>query len=129
MPIHIGDLIKTEAEKQKVSQEALGQLISRSKQNVNDIYKRQSIDTELLFAISRALQFDFFEVYYSEEPLKSMREIALAGYQKELEELRKLLERKEERIKDLEETVSSNKKLIHLLEEERGKYKKETGKK
>jgi transcriptional regulator with XRE-family HTH domain len=128
MPIHIGEIIKAEAEKQKVSQESLGGMISRSKQNVGDIYKRQSIDTELLLAISKALTFDFFQFYYGEEPLKTIRQRELAGLQKELAESKASLERKQERISDLEETVSSNKKLIHLLEEERARYQKNSKK-
>ena len=117
MPIHIGELIKSKAEERKLSLETVGKLINRTRQTVADIYKRQSIDTALLVDISRAFEFDFLEVYYDEEPLKSMKDKALAPLKKEIEKLKKELSFKEQRIQDLERTAESNKKLISMLEE------------
>ena len=124
MPIHIGELIRSRAEEKKLSQEELGKKISRTKQNVGDIFKRQSIDTELLLAISSALEFDFFDVYYAEEPLKSMREKELEPYRKEIEELKKELAFKAQRIQDLEKIIDSNELAIEVLKEEQKKYRK-----
>lgn len=121
MPIHIGQIIENRAKEKGLSLDEVGKLISKTRQTVADIYKRQSIDTELLLSISRALEFDFFEMYYSEEPLKSMREKELEPYKKEIEELKKLLAYKEQRIVDLERTADSDRKLISYLEEERNR--------
>lgn len=122
--LHIGHLIEQKAKEKKLTLEALGELINRTRQTVGDIYKRQSIDTELLILISKALEFDFFEIYYAEEPLKSLREKALEPYKKEIEELKRQLAHREERIRDLERAAESDKKLISYLEEEREKYAK-----
>lgn len=124
MPIHLGKLIKKEAMRQKYSQSKFGEKINTTKQNVSDIYKRSSIDTALLLTISKALSYDFFAVYYNEEPLKSMKEKELAQYKEEIEELRKTLAIKEDKIRDLERVTSSNEMLINVLKEERKEYKK-----
>jgi hypothetical protein len=39
-------------------------LINRTRQTVSDIYKRKTIDTDLLVNISAALSFDFLSLYY-----------------------------------------------------------------
>jgi transcriptional regulator with XRE-family HTH domain len=124
MPVHIGEMIKKKAEEKKLSLEDLGKLINRTRQTVSDIYKRKTIDTDLLVNISAALSFDFLSLYYLDEPLKSMRSKELAPYRHEIEDLKKRLSQKEEKIKDLENTISSNSKVIHLLEEERAQYRK-----
>jgi transcriptional regulator with XRE-family HTH domain len=122
MPIHIGELIKQKADAKKLSLEDLGKLINRTRQTVGDIYKRKSIDTELLIAISIALDFDFFEIYYSKDPLKRMREKHLLPFKNEIDHLTSQLSLKEQRIKDLERTLESDSKIINLLEEEVKKY-------
>ena len=37
--------------------------IATTRQNVNKIYQRNSIDTSQLFSISQALDYDFFQLY------------------------------------------------------------------
>ena len=37
-----------------------------NRQNVYDIFRRATIDTELLLRISLALEFNFFTLYYKE---------------------------------------------------------------
>ena len=44
-------------------------LINRDRQVIYDIFKRESIDTELLQQISKVLNHDFFAYYHSSEPL------------------------------------------------------------
>jgi predicted nucleic acid-binding Zn-ribbon protein len=123
MPIHIGEIIKLKADEKNLALEAVGRLINRTRQTVADIYKRQSIDTALLVDISKALEFDFFELYYAEEPLKSMREKELAPFKKEIEGLKRELSNKEQRIADLERTINSNEVAIQVLREEQQRYK------
>ena len=63
MDFHIGAFIKKIAEEKKVGPTELGRLISTSKQNVYGIFKRQSIDTGLLWKLSKALEYNFFSEY------------------------------------------------------------------
>ena len=125
MSIHIGQLIKEKVTEKRLSQEALGKMINTTKQNVGNIYKRRAIDTQLLLKLCTVLEYDFFEAFYTEEPLKGMRKKETDAFTTEITSLQNLIKQKDERIKDLEEIMSSNKKVIALLEEEKAKYKKE----
>lgn len=124
MSIHIGQLIKEKVTEKRLSQEALGKMINTTKQNVGNIYKRRFIDTQMLLKLCTVLEFDFFEAFYTEEPLKSMRKKELDAFQSEISNLQNIIKQKDERIRDLEEIMNSNKKVISLLEEEKAQYKK-----
>ena len=123
MSIHIGQIIKERVTEKRLSQEALGKMINTTKQNVGNIYKRRSIDTQLLLKLCVVLEYNFFEVYYSEEPLKAMRQKEVESFNNEIKALQNTIRQKDEKIKDLEEIMSSNKKVISLLEEEKELYK------
>jgi transcriptional regulator with XRE-family HTH domain len=64
MDIHIGEKIKARAGELRIGPTELARMINTSKQNVYGIFKRESIDTELLQKISRALKLDFFCYYF-----------------------------------------------------------------
>lgn len=63
MDLHIGSEIKKVAKIRRVGPVELSQLIPMTRQNVDKIYRKQSIDSELLYLISKALDFNFFELY------------------------------------------------------------------
>ena len=63
--IHIGSIIEEKFEKSKLSKTKFASMIGRTRTDVNDIFTRKTIDTELLIAISIALNYDFIlNVYY-----------------------------------------------------------------
>ena len=94
----IGERIRLECEKQNLSKAAFGRLIDKSRQNVEDIFKRETIDTTLLFNISQKLDYDFFQIY-----------------QKELSFYRRM----QQQILALEEEISYQKNIIRALVEPR----------
>jgi hypothetical protein len=61
--MNIGEIIKKELEMQERSAAWLARKINCNRQNVYDIFKRPTIDTELLMRISVALNRNFFNVY------------------------------------------------------------------
>jgi hypothetical protein len=61
MEVHIGSIIKARSKSARIGPTELGTRIETSKQNVYGIFKRKSIDTELLARISAALDHDFFQ--------------------------------------------------------------------
>lgn len=63
MAINIGEKIKLRAKQLRIGPTELGKMIDTSKQNVYGIYKRKSIDAEILRKLSAALNYDFFEYY------------------------------------------------------------------
>ncbi len=66
MAINIGERIRLRAKELRIGPTELGKLINTSKQNVYGIYKRKSIDTEMLRKLSKALNCDFFQYYHNE---------------------------------------------------------------
>jgi hypothetical protein len=66
--VHIGGKIKARAKELRIGPTELARQINTTKQNVYGIYKRESIDTELLMKLSKALRLDFF-LYYNDPKL------------------------------------------------------------
>ncbi len=63
---HIGKLIKEELERQERTPTWLARKINCERPNVYYIFRQQSINTDLLMQISRALNFDFFSMFSEE---------------------------------------------------------------
>lgn len=61
--IHIGELIKEQMEVQGRTASWLAKSLSCTRINIYDIYKRNTIDTELLLKISQLLGYNFFQPY------------------------------------------------------------------
>ena len=64
--IHIGRIIKKRFEDQGVSASWFAKQLCCDRTNIYSIFKRESIDTQLLTKISAILKHDFFK-YYSED--------------------------------------------------------------
>lgn len=61
--IHIGELIKEELQQQGRSVNWFAGKLYCDRTNVYNIFKRQSLDTELLLRISIVLRHNFFSSY------------------------------------------------------------------
>ena len=68
MAIHIGQLIRKRVEETGMSKSEFARRVNTTSQNIYGIFKRKSLDTELLTKISSVLKYDFFQ-HYSHEPL------------------------------------------------------------
>lgn len=64
--VHIGNIIKEELDRQERTPTWLARKINCERTNVYYIFKQQSINTDMLMQISRALNVDFFR-FYSDE--------------------------------------------------------------
>lgn len=64
--VHIGKLIEKELRRQERSVTWFANKLCYERTNVYSIFKRQSIDTELLVRISRILNHNFLD-YYNKE--------------------------------------------------------------
>jgi len=71
--IHIGQLIQDQLKKDQRSVGWLSRQIPCSRNHVYKLFKRPSLDAELLLRISVVMQFNFFQ-YYTAEFIKSMKE-------------------------------------------------------
>ena len=65
MKIHIGKRIKQLMEYRGMTAIVLANKINKSRENVYDIYNRESIDLSLLEKIGLALDYNFFEDLYN----------------------------------------------------------------
>jgi hypothetical protein len=119
MKMHIGEKIKARAKELRVGPTELAKKISTSKQNVYGIYKRESIDTDLLEKISKALQFDFFTLYINAKLFPHTDPGYKKGknYPAHEEEFGHL----KVQLADLQEKYELLKKVNLLLEEKKGK--------
>ena len=117
MLISIGKIVRKFAEGRGLSQKQFGALINRHEKTVANIYKRQTIDTELLLTICKATNHDFFSYFYETEPLKTLRELELADLYKEIEELKKSVTQKDNIISLQSESIKNQADLIRLLKE------------
>ena len=61
--IHIGRLIKAELDRQGRKAQWFADQLCFERTNVYNIFRRQSIDADLLLRISKILQYDFFALY------------------------------------------------------------------
>lgn len=65
--VHIGQLIKAEMVRQERTPAWLARHINCQRPNVYYIFSQASINTQLLAAISRALNTNFFKYYTDDE--------------------------------------------------------------
>ncbi|MBQ5957747.1 MAG: XRE family transcriptional regulator [Bacteroidales bacterium] len=71
--IHIGQLIQEQLKKDQRSVGWLSRQIPCSRNHVYKLFKRPSLDAELLLRISIVMQFNFFQ-YYTAEFLQALKE-------------------------------------------------------
>lgn len=114
---HIGEKIKQYLAENKISVIEFAKKINRSRASAYNIFDKDSIDTDTLLNISKALNHNFFK-YFNED--YQVMEEARVQYLKTTEETKKLyqevFEYKKE-LTELKEKYELQKKINDLLEE------------
>lgn len=120
MEIHIGEIIKSKARELRIGPTELGEKINTSKQNVYGIYKRKSIDTDLLRKISNALGHNFFNYYITslefQNGVGELPDTQLAVVE-EKPDVESLLEANQNRIESLRKELHHLAQLSEILKE------------
>jgi transcriptional regulator with XRE-family HTH domain len=117
--LHIGELIEERLKEVGMTKSEFARRINRARQNINDILQRKSIDTDLLYDISIALSYNFFEIYcktlLEEKNLKpeTIKEPA-SCYENTSQS--KQVERYQEELKNAQQEIKYLKKINRLLE-------------
>jgi transcriptional regulator with XRE-family HTH domain len=111
----IGQIIKKVANSHGLNQTQVGQKIGRTKQGVASIYKRDTIDTDLLVNISDKLNHDFLSYYYEEEPMSAFKKIEIDKWESKITALEAIIVIKDENLRDRKELVETQRKLIEEL--------------
>jgi hypothetical protein len=120
MAIHIGRIIQKEVESQRLTHREFGAMIHRNEKTIPDIFDRASMSIDLLITISVALKKDFLNTFYSEEPMKSIRNNEVANEVQRLNDEHKLLKKELSLTRDLNE---AQKEIISLAKEQLEDYK------
>lgn len=91
--IHIGKKIKEVWRKSRLKGTEFASMINRDRQVIYDIFKRESIDTELLQQISKVLNHDFFSYYSGDLPLVIIEPKGSFGYatKEEVADLKRMM--------------------------------------
>lgn len=61
--INIGEEIKKEMDNQKIGATMMAQKIDTNRKRIYRIFAKNSIDTDMLFKVSKVLKHDFFKLY------------------------------------------------------------------
>ena len=61
--LHIGGLIRAELERQERTASWFARKLCCDRSNVYKLFRRSTIDTELLLRVSKILDYNFFELY------------------------------------------------------------------
>jgi transcriptional regulator with XRE-family HTH domain len=113
----IGQIIKRIAESKGVTQQTLGEKVNRTKQGIASVYRRGTIDTDLLREISVALDYDFFSHFYDDPSLTKFKLGQGLEILAQLESLGEKLDQANKLIESYEELLDVQRKLIAKLEE------------
>lgn len=67
--IHIGNLVNERIKAHGMTKAEFGRRINTSRQNVNTLLRKETLDACLLFQISQILNFNFFSYYTEKLPI------------------------------------------------------------
>lgn len=112
-----GEFVKEIAESKRLTPSGLGRLINYTKQNISDIYRRKTVDSELMLTLSRALEYNLFSYYDEKEPIAGFRRAEVMEWQAKIDKLTIELKHSTELLKQQEE-------IIRLLKEKEEFLKK-----
>lgn len=120
--LHIGKLVRKHLEELGMTKSEFARRLDTSPQNIYGIFKRKSIDTELLKSIGSILNFDFFQ-YYGSGALYVNEDRPTYGKEKVLTALD--LQRELDRLKKEHETLKQEnnylKEIVQLMKDKQSK--------
>ena len=111
---NIGKIIEDKLREKGVSVSEFARRINTNRNNVYDIFRRESIDTQLLQKISTVLEYDFFQHFKSAQSIASE---PINTYSKENLEVDKQVVELEKEIQYLKELINDKNRIILLQEE------------
>lgn len=121
--LHIGQKIKQVLEESRIPVTEFASKINKSRTVVYNIFERKTIDTGLLYSISKVLEHDFFNHYMGNANWTP--KIGTDAYQtkNDVNTLREELQQIKKELAELKEKNELLKKINQLLED-KGKKKK-----
>ena len=111
MKIHIGKIISKTLAERGMNKSEFARRINKTRQNVDDILLRESLDTNLMLSVSNVLEHDLFQYYAGQLKFKKNSSIS-----KDLSGIKVNLELQQEN-EDLKKEVAYLKEITDLLKE------------
>ncbi|WP_400261923.1 hypothetical protein ACFX5U_20440 [Sphingobacterium sp. SG20118] len=123
MEIHIGEIIKTEAKRQGLSNVHLFEITKvKNPQNIDYDLKQKVLPLDKLELYTKALNHNFLKYYYEEEPFKTFREeenktflAEISLLNEQVEEANKTVAMQEYHLKTQQELIETQRALIAEL--------------
>jgi len=122
MDIHIGEKIKKVVSESPLTNKQITDLLNKSENILYDLYKRQTTDAGLLLKLPVILHHNFLQYYLEDEEMQALIKTEVDKFKEEIEELKKIILVKDERIENLEHLNRIQKDIIEA-------YKSNTKKK
>ncbi len=122
MELHIGIIIKQRVDELGISKAEFARRINTTSQNIYGIFKRKSIDTNLLIKISQVLNHNFFQ-YFTSSVIKVKEEKEMLNSNISIVDLSDKISNIENKLQIAQKEISLKDKIILLLEEKIGKSK------
>jgi transcriptional regulator with XRE-family HTH domain len=121
MKVNIGEKIKNRAIELRIGTTELAKIVNTSKQNIYGIYKRESIDSALLYKLSKALKYDFFTYFINTKLPPHTDAVQNTKKDKKYPDLEDQYLLTQNQLLDLQEKYELLKKVNTLLEEKKKK--------
>lgn len=112
----MGEIIHKLVKQRGFKAKTVAQAVHMSESALYKVYKRKVIDIPKLVAFSIFFEKNLFEYYIDDETLNTIFNSSFKALSKDNSELKNSIKLKEKRIKELEEIVSTQKKLLSILE-------------
>jgi ribosomal protein L5 len=123
MAVHIGKLIQAEVESKRLTYREFGTLINKNEKTVPNIYNRATVSIDLLVTISEALKTDLLNVYYEEEPMKSLRIDEIAKLKAQVQQILEENKHLQKELALTQNLTESQKETISLAKDQIEEYK------
>jgi len=126
---NIGKIIKLKLKEKGISVSEFARRINTNRNNVYDIFHRDSIDTKLLQKISEVLEYDFFQAISENKQSKEFvaKEPSII-YTKDLQSNQQQIIELQKELAYLKEIIADKNRIIDFLEDKLKNSKKENAK-
>lgn len=121
--IHLGKLIQKEVQNLRLSYNDFGALIHKNEKTVPNIFERSTMSIDLLITISEALKKDFLNVFYNEEPMKSLRDDQVSQLNDQIQKLNDEINLLKKELFLTQDIRDAQKEIILLAKEQLEQYK------
>jgi hypothetical protein len=123
IPIHIGKIIQKQVQDLRLSYKDFGALIHKNEKTVPNIFERSTMSIDLLITISAALKTDLLNIFYEEEPMKSLRDDEVAQLNKEIQKLVEEINHLKKELALTQDLRDAQKDIIYFAKVQLDEYK------